>query len=275
MMQTAETDAYQVEATDGALPPADPSPAFVFHTDIDTELVRARVRLPNQFQQDEIRKKAQAARTRAVRLLKDPESDLYCKVEAMLEGFEEYSDDGLLEYLIGEHLSECMARARAVIETADVEKRPEWAEFANISEHREAYQRLQAAGDDADPDQLRASDAIFLAYGAALREVTEELLEPSRVKYDCMSREERIYAIRRHASKAESDQEFLREYSKWTMYFGCRKLDNPNTTFYESIDAMLDAPDEELQELRVALEALEIADPKALAAVTPSSPTSD
>jgi hypothetical protein len=168
-----------------------------------------------------------------------------------------------------------MARARAVIETADPEKRPEWAEFARIAEHRESYKRLMAEGDDADPDQLRANDAIFISYGEALREVTEELLEPTRVKYDCMSRDERMAAVRRLNSKNKADQLFLAEYSKWSMYFGCRQLDNPNTTFFASLDEMLDAPGEVLVVLREALEALEISDPKVLAAAIPSSPTSD
>jgi len=239
-------------------------PLLRYSREVDRDGVKAMIRVPNQHQQDRVRKKSIAARTRAVRECRDEFSDAYLNIESMSEPMHEHDDDTLRTFLLSQHMDECMAQASIFITTADEDTHPQYAEFHSIDEQIIIYNHHLSSDDDGDSDEMVAAENILTDYSGVLKEVTREMLEPFELKYDAMDREKVLESVFRHFAKQHCDKAFLDTYNEWTMFFGTRKADNHSKTYWDSYEDMVDESLEVIEVISSEFNALHqgVGDPK-------------
>src|SRR4051794_18457615 len=102
-------------------------------------------RLPNKFQIAAIRTKAQAAKARMMRRLKDPESDEHAIMEADLEAIREAGKEGMIEEVISRtYWQDHLAAMKEVVEEED-------SAFATIEEDQRRFKELSEMPDEQRP----------------------------------------------------------------------------------------------------------------------------
>lgn len=193
------------------------------HGCVDPEHFHAWCRMPNQWQQDDIRQKAMAAKARRTRQLRDPESDSHAILESDLEDLERSAErnpevrDEIVDEIVGrdwwKHQLEAMR---------DVEEREE---FAHINQDRQRVGELVAVDEDKRPaeewDELQRHVAKF---GEAVEEHLRELEQPQRDALKDRTLGELVDIVRDDRVKAEASQAFMGAYTLWQVYVGTLRL---------------------------------------------------
>lgn len=213
-------------------------------------------RLPNRFQINSIREKAQAAKARAVRQLRDPETDKSAILESDMETLLGLDDK---ESLVAELLSKTYWRAHieAVREVAEEER------FEHIEEDQERWRVLDATDpEQRDQDEYNELIKHLDAWNEAVDKARDERQEPERQALEAKSIEELVDLIRTDRITAEANQAFMATYSVWEWFIGTLKprdsaRGTPVDRAYGSVEQLRAAAPEIIQALEEAFNELE------------------
>ena len=186
----------------------------------------AWIRLPNAFQQDDIREKGLAAKARKLRELRDPESDAAVVLE---ERFAAFADDQafideLINEMVGREEIEDFLQAQA-----DVNEREEYQFIAQDQEH---YRRM-AEGDlpeEQQSDEFKRLARHLAAHSEAVRTALAEIQANKRAEWQQRPAEEILAMAKAKRADDEADHAFMAAYDAWTWFTGTFKVDiHPDT----------------------------------------------
>lgn len=222
----------------------------------DPEHFHAWLRLPNAWQVRDIQEKAEAARARRRRALKDPESDARVTLEDHLDAWSE--NDEAWEALLVRVANRAVLRIQDDIrrELLDSEEYKHY--FADLEE----LQRLNtvAEGDRDAEEYTRLSEHVekFVELFNE-RSLAEHEKEMFRLR--ALSRDEVLKMERNERINELADERFLNTFYQWA-YYVCvlkpaPKPKFPATRVFESFDALKAAPPEVTDALRDAYRKLE------------------
>lgn len=174
-------------------------------------------RLPNRYQEDDIRAKAMAAKARRIRGFNDPESDLAVVLAAEMEPLDDpHFQETLVDELVGDTLTDDYIEAQADVR--------EQEEFAHIEQDQEEYERLrQQEGELAEEEQseeFRQLTKQVQAYLRAIPERLREIQEPRRVELRARPYDKILAEVRARRVEAEGARAFMDTYTGWTCYVG-------------------------------------------------------
>jgi hypothetical protein len=209
-------------------------------------------RLPNKFQMQAIRTKAQAAKARCIRRLKDPESDANAILEGDLEAIREAGKEALVEEVLSrtywrDHLA-------AMKELVEEDESP----FATIEEDQARFKELTAMPEDERPtDEYDELVRHLDKWNEEVDRVRGERQRPQRESLEAQTEDELLDLIRNERIKAEADQEYMTVYSaeEWatcTLKPRPQEKGAPNEKVFGSSDHMK----QEAPEVIAALEAM-------------------
>jgi hypothetical protein len=185
----------------------------------DSGHFHAFCRLPNQFQEREIREKAQAAKARRLRQLRTPDSDANEILEQSLEDLlvEADATERLANELVGyDWTGDYLTAVRL---TRDLDDESEGAEegaklYAHIDEDRRRFAQLQTE----DPEQRNEDEFNELrghvaAYENAVNEQYEAIANPKRESFRAMAESDLVELVRRKRMQFAAQEEFMHAYN--------------------------------------------------------------
>jgi hypothetical protein len=220
----------------------------------------AWIRLPNQFQQKSLRDKAEAAKARKLRQLRDEQSDSYAVLDAEIgEMVREGNPEPLIDSIVAvDFLTDHWRAMRAVAEEE---------EFATIEEDRERLEALTAMSDEDRPEE--EFEELQRHVGEYTQRVNDErvkMQEPLRTSLAEKTMDELAELVRENRTKGISGEAGEEAYVEWQWYICTLKprdanLGNglPSERVWASIDAMRAAPPEVIDVLGVAFQEIEAA----------------
>lgn len=216
------------------------------------------IRLPNKFQHKLIQDQALAARMMILRQLRDPDSMQGLAMEAKVEEYADREEGQLREFIVNAHMREAAGRAQLLIECADVDEHPEYADFANMEAIKAQYEIHLRQG-DTESDDFKALDKTIHEYGDAFSAKVDELLDPLRATVSGMEKEALLKWVRKIIANQQADARFIEVYNSWEMFYGTRKCDDPeNCTkpasehihyYFPNHDALLEEDESVLSDL--------------------------
>lgn len=267
--KTSERKIAEEIAKDKASPPrpedvTQSHPAMRYSREVKIGDLECWIRLPNKFDQEEIRRKAMAARAREIKMYQDPESDLHTIVDAALIEFDELSDAQFVEHLTERHVRE---KAFEAMMTLDVDEK-----WENYEEDRNRFDYLTSIG-DTDTDEYKVLAKIIAEYTTAVEIRLEELLHPIKLRYQSMSKEELVHKMRRAIIKAGADDAYQQTYNRWQMFLCTRQHDNHHRRFFKSYDDLMNADNDLINKLDAEfaiIDSISVAELKKSVSPTPS-----
>lgn len=182
----------------------------------------AWVRLPNPYQHEDIRKKANAAKARRLRELRDPESDASVILEEDLATLrDETHRDRIIEELIMDDWPANYTQAQR-----DLEGHEDWKHVAQDSEE---YARLRATESDVAEEE-RSEDfkrlaAHLDAYAIAFRERMTEIEAPKRSELGSRPLDELMDLLRTRRVSEDATNAFMETYEPWSWFVGTYKVE--------------------------------------------------
>lgn len=213
----------------------------------DPEHFHALCRLPNPYQQNDIVEKAQAARARRLRMLRDVESDARVILEDQLEGLKDTPQEIIVDELVDFTFTEDYTTALREVEgRLDPDYVPEGDEdipklWANIDQDREEYMRQRELPEDQQSDDFGELEKTYAKYSLEVREELERVQEPQKEHLMSLDKGELIDMIRRRRMEEQGTQAYLQAYMTWQMYVGTFKPVNrgtPNERVWSDINEM-------------------------------------
>lgn len=271
-MTVTETVAAEVQEALGDNPgPAaarDASQAMKWWDVVEIEEMGLRlfVRLPNDWQHKDIREKAQAAKARRRREMKDPETDGYQILEAEIELVAENPEavPALVEELLA--LDSIKDRQEAVLDIGERD------EFEHIRQDQERFVEMHR-GDPAlqQTDEFQSLARHLNEYGSAIEERLKEIQQPKREALTNLGLEGLLSKVREIRIDAAASQAFMDTYSFWQVFAGTMKLpDNfdpehppkgiqhwPRERYFKFPDELREAEPVIYTELSIAFEEME------------------
>lgn len=219
----------------------------------------AFIRLPNELQRKSLIEKAEAAKARRMRQLRDPESDIATILDSEMEELARNSDhEALVDEVVGfDFVKDHISAMREVMEDE---------EYQHIEDDRERLRALSAMPDDERPeDEFRELEKHVLAYTEAVGEARERIQKPLRDAMLDKGVEELLELVR-----AERERSIAREagedaYSEWEWFIGTlktrvpTKVTAPQQRVWATVDDMRAAPDEVIAALQAAYRDIEAA----------------
>lgn len=208
-------------------------------------------RLPNQFQHQDIREKALAAKARRIRQLKDPSTDAYEILESDLEEIRRdraaMEEEAISKDWWKRHL-------QAMNEVSDRE------EYAHIERDRERMAELQAMPEgDRPADEHAELERHMTKFGADVEQRREEMEQPLRDAISAMSVDELALQVREDRIQSEGSAVFMDVYSRWQWLAGTFVSDDSlkRQRKFLTLDALEEAAPEVVESLRELFMALE------------------
>lgn len=179
-------------------------------------------RIPNSFQNANIRDKALAAKARKVRQLRDPNADSYEILEAEMEQITRAAerDQTGREMLVEEILGASFWRdqLRAIKELGEED------EWKTIREDQERLRHLNSVPEEErDADEFAELERHCAKYEEALKAKQDEISKPQRDALSGMEIVDLIEQIRDFRIEAEANEDYMRVYSLWEWYIGTLK----------------------------------------------------
>lgn len=182
----------------------------------------AWVRLPNPLQRRDIMDKAQAARARKMRELRDPDSDAAAILEDDLAAITEDMRDDLIEEMLAREFSE--HQYKATVEVLDIDSEDDPGDdgeapklYGLIDQDIEELARLEEAEDRDDEAIARLSKHID-AYHAAVTERTEELQSSRRSALAELPFETIIDRVRKDRMEWIAGEVQMAAFQNWQMF---------------------------------------------------------
>lgn len=181
------------------------------------EHFHAWCRLPNPYQEKDIRKKAEAAKARHLRALKDPESDVAVVFDSELAGL---SDPSFKESLINELMGDTWAQNYLDAQNDVIEME----EFEHIDQDREEYTRLHEQEKDLpeseQSDEYKRLRNHIQRYLDAINTRREELERPRREELGQREFDALLGLVRDKRMDAEGDRSFIDTFNAWCYFVG-------------------------------------------------------
>lgn len=211
-------------------------------------------RLPNQFQHQSIRDKAQAAKARRVRSFEDPSSDLSAILDAEIA--EIRSDrERMIDELVAKHFVTDQSEALRDLREED--------EFKNINADSARLAELDRLPEEERPeDEYRQLVATAERFTAAMREKVEERQRPLRETLAAKDDEELAKLVRGDRVARDAGAAFNQEYAFWETYLGTLRpvADGvPSVRAFASVDDLRAAAPEVVERLSAVFDELESA----------------
>jgi hypothetical protein len=229
----------------------------------DPEHFHAWVRLPNPLQRRDIVDKAQAARARKMRELRDPESDAAVILEDDIAQITEDMREDILEEIVARSFSEDQVKATSEVLEIDSDEEPgEDGEipklYGLIDQDIEELERLEAMPEaERDEDALTRLRAHVDAYDKAVGERTTELQDARRVALRELPLEQVIDRVRKDRQEWVASEAQMAAYQNWQMLVCTlkpRKSGTPQERVWGDINDMrFNAPPEALTAVRETL----------------------
>lgn len=183
----------------------------------DPEHFHAWCRLPNPYQEQDIRDKAMAAKARRLRMLRDPESDASVVLESELS---KLNDPAYADILVDELLTEEWAESYVQAEK-EVGQREE---YEHHEQDREEFLRLNAIEGDLSEeersDEYKSLEKHVQGYLDAVRARTEELQGPKRDQFAQRPFDVLYGLVRDRRIDALGDRAFIDAYNEWMIFAG-------------------------------------------------------
>lgn len=241
-MSTAEQDT----------PAVDTAPTFKFNDIIALPTGETvMVRLPNQFQHDDITTKARAAQARRMRQLRDPQTDAFVVLDADMDDLARSADKAaLVEEIIGREWWKDHLEAIKDVQEKD--------EFSAIEEDmRRLEDLLRKPDDQRDADEVGELERHTQAYNDAVEAAREERQRPRREANAERSTDDLVADIRESRITAQGRAAFNRAFSTWEIAVG---------TYH--VEEQGDGKQHPTSRYFADVEAVEIADPEIISALT-------
>lgn len=199
-------------------------------------------RLPNPYQKESIREKALAAKARRARMLRDADCDAWEILEQDMESLSRASDgngnEDLVEELIAQRYWENQSEAMKNVQDKE--------EYEHIEEDLERYRALGVQPEEErNESEYKSLEKHISAFEDAIEEERKELEQPERESLMSRDTYDLVEMIREQRIEAESNEWFMREYTKWTQFIGTMKprpADKglPNERFFGDINHLKD-----------------------------------
>lgn len=229
----------------------------------------AWVRLPNPFQVRDIAEKAQAARARRTRMLRDKDSDPYVILEAELDALstEEHREDVASEIVGQEFIADYDAAVADVMEIEDPDHVPESEDepvrklYANIAQDREEYNRQLAADEAQRTEDFAELEKTVNAFNLAVQEHLEKRQAPKMETFRTKPMDELIDKIRTLRIDGQAMESYLHTYNTW-QWFVCtykpKAKGTPNERVFKDFNQFrYETPNDVIRALQVTFTALE------------------
>lgn len=235
-MSTAEQDIatpVEEQPTTGT-PPVD-KPQFRMNADVDANGVRAFIHLPNQFQFDDIRRKALAAKARRVRQLRDPEADAFIILDEEMDRLRRH---GEVETLVEEIARKDWWKdhLEAVADVREEER------FAHIEDDEQRHLTLRALPEDERPaDEYAELERTVAAYDEAVVTKRNERQEPRKEALGGLHIDDLVERVRDMRVEGESDTVFNLTFTKYQIASCALKVDEDGKPTRERYFANVEA----------------------------------
>lgn len=221
------------------------------------------IRLPNPFQHSSIREKAQAAKARRIRLLRDPESDARTIIDGALAEIVARDDrESLIEEIANkDFMADHLKAMRTVMEDE---------EFAHTEEDQERHRALREMDPTERPQEEYEELQSHLAkFNKRVTEERDKLQAPLRESVENEPIEKLVEMVREDRIQADSQIVFNDSYSKWEWFVGTLKPRDPakglpNERYFGSIDQLAAMPPEVYNALDYHYTQIEAAQGRAL-----------
>lgn len=218
----------------------------------------AWLRLPNQFQQRELREKGAAAKARKVRQLRDPDSDAGAILEDELDEFRRQGEEGkktLVYELVNRDWYQDFTEAAYDVgeDEADGVKT-----YEHVEQDQRRFAELQAMAESDRPDDEFNELAKHLAdYHDAVQKRLDEIQKPRRESLEAQSLDEIVDQARAGRIEADANDEFMHVFNVWEWYLGALRQPRGDRRF-QSMEQLQDAAPEVIEALKEAFQDLEV-----------------
>lgn len=185
----------------------------------DSGHFHAYCRLPNQFQEREIREKAQASKARRLRQIRTEGTDANEILEQSLEDLRAEQDgiERIVNELVGyDWTGDYLTAVRL---TRDLDDDAEGAEegeklYRHVDEDRRRHAELQALPDEErNEDEFKELQSHLAAYETAVNEQYEAIANPKRESFRAMAESDLVELLRRKRMQFAAQEEFMNSYN--------------------------------------------------------------
>lgn len=238
----------------------------------DPDHFHAWCRLPNPYQVRDITEKAQAARARTIRALRDPESDQFAILESDMDTLNEVSlrpilAEEILDRDFAEHYTEAVSRVLDIEDPNWVQNGDEPAEPAKLYAHIESEQEEYARQTQLPEDQRDETYSELSRYVAEYSRRVEVELAGIRdpLRENLLSRDigELVEIARRDRINRRGDEAHLHAWNTWCWYvctFKPRKRGTPNERYFKDVSTFkYEAPSDVISAIQSTFQQLESA----------------
>lgn len=245
----------------------------------DRSHFHAWVRLPNQYVHRDIAEKADAARARKIRQLKDPECDAYALLDLAVFELRQQAEswrpapdtenplNETVEAIIDELMSEDHNQDMLDVLT-EVDDREE---FERINQDQERYRTILDMPEEEQPaDERDELGRHIQAYVDTIQAELTRVQEPRRDALRDTPLEGLLERLRDKRIDQDGYEERLHVYNTW-MWWACtfapevnETVGRPTTRRWPDIDAMKEEASEVLGEIQMAFHDLELAQQRAV-----------
>lgn len=217
-------------------------------------------RLPNQFERKSISEKATAGEARALRALRNVESDKRVILDGELAGVIARNDrEALIEEIVGEEFLQ--DHLRAVAEIAQEDEEDQWE---TIDEDRERLRALdEKAEDDRDAGEYQELGDRIAEHTRLVNERRDAIQIPKRQAVADKSVEDLADIVREARIEQAGEARRREDYLKWELHVCTLKPKDPskpgfpNERAFGSIDDFTSGPPEALEAITSTITALE------------------
>ena len=187
-------------------------------------------RLPNQFQHQSIREKAQAAKARRARQYRDPDSDASAILDSTLDEIEaamgeEAVRNTYIEELVYKDFMRDYFNVVQEMQNLEPEDDEEQGPWANIDEDKERLRVLEAMDPaERDEGEYKELNDHVTAYGHEIeRRVKEQHQDPLRASLADKPLAELRAMVREERVNKDTNAVYMQTYTLWEQYIGTMK----------------------------------------------------
>lgn len=232
-MSTAE------QTTEAPTTPPVEAPKFEMHRIVDEEGVKAHISLPNQFQFEDIRRRALAAKARRARQLRDPETDAFIVLD---DDMDRLRRNGNKADLIEEIVRSDWWRDH----TEAVHDVREQEQYAHVADDEARMVVLEAMEESERPeDEYNELRRTLEAYDEAITKAREERQAPRREALDKLDIDALVEKVRDLRIEAEGDAVFNMTFTKHQLASCTAEVSDMGKSltsrFFDSVEAVENA----------------------------------
>lgn len=182
-------------------------------------------RLPNQFQNREIRERALAAKARKARQLRDEETDAHAILEDSLDQLARQGDaakDALIEELLAPSWWEDYFEAER--DVRDREEEDESKPYERVDQDQARFAELDAMPEDERPtEEYEELGRHLVRYHEAIKERQEQIIAPRRAELEPLDVNTLIDRVRSQRVDRAGSEEFMHLYAAESWFVGTLK----------------------------------------------------